>query len=56
MADTKVFTDGLGMEGETGAAAVLYRKGRRIADLKYHLGTLADHTCMRQRQLEYCWV
>ena len=42
-ADTKVFTDGSGMEGKTGAAEVLYR-GRRIADLKYHLGTLAEHT------------
>ena len=44
MADTKVFTDGLGVEGETGAVAVLYKKGKRIADLKYHLGTLAEHT------------
>ena len=44
MADTKVFTDGSGAEGETGAVAVLYKKGKRIADLKYHLGTLAEHT------------
>ena len=39
-----MFTDGLGVEGETGAAVILYKKGKRIADLKYHLGILAEHT------------
>jgi len=36
--DIKVFTDGLGMEGKIGAAAVLYRNGRMKTKLWYKLG------------------
>jgi hypothetical protein len=43
-ADVKVYADGSGAEGGAGAAAVLYKGGRRTAALRYHLGSLADHT------------
>jgi ribonuclease HI len=44
-ADFKVFTDGSGIEGEIGAAAILYKKGRRtpITKLKAYLGHSSDH-------------
>ncbi|KAF8510315.1 hypothetical protein JB92DRAFT_2728297 [Gautieria morchelliformis] len=32
------------MEGGAGAAAVLYRGERKVAGLRYHLGTLDKHT------------
>jgi len=37
--DVKVFTDGSGMEGKIGAAAVLYRNGRMKTKLCYQLGS-----------------
>jgi hypothetical protein len=45
-AEIKIFTDGSGIGGQVGAAAVLYRKGRPNPQkiLQYHLGSLAMHT------------
>ncbi|KAF8485460.1 hypothetical protein JB92DRAFT_3131362 [Gautieria morchelliformis] len=42
--DAKVYTDGLGVDDNAGAAAVLYKQGRRTKALRYCLGLLADHT------------
>jgi hypothetical protein len=42
--DMKVFTDGSGMEGKIGAAAILYRNGRLKAKLQYNLGAQWHHT------------
>jgi len=42
--DVKVFTDGSGMEGKIGAAAVLYRNGRMKTKLRYQLGSQQQHT------------
>jgi ribonuclease HI len=43
-ADIKVYTDGSGMDGKIGAAAVLHRNGRRKAHIRYRLGTQTQHT------------
>jgi ribonuclease HI len=43
-ADVKVFTDGSGMEGRIGAAAVLYQNGRMKTRLRYQLGSQHHHT------------
>jgi hypothetical protein len=44
--EIKVFTDGSGYEGKIGAAAVMYRKGRKnpARILRYHLGSAKTHT------------
>jgi len=42
--DVKVFTDGSGMDGKIGAAAVLYRNGRLKTKLRYQLGLQKHHT------------
>jgi ribonuclease HI len=41
--DAKVYADGSGIEGNAGAAAVLYKKGRHSKTLRYCLGPLTDH-------------
>ena len=41
--DVKVFTDGSGMEGKIGAAAVLYRNGNLKTKLRYQLGSQQHH-------------
>jgi ribonuclease HI len=43
-ADVKVYADGSGIDGNVGAAAVLYKNGKRTRSLKYQLGTLKEHT------------
>lgn len=40
----KVYTDGSGYEGGTGAMAVLYKNDRIIRSLQLHLGTNTEHT------------
>ena len=44
--EIRIYTDGLGFEGNTGAAAVFYRKGVKepAKILRYHLGSLKKHT------------
>jgi ribonuclease HI len=41
---TWVYTDGSGLNGNIGAAAVLYRPNSSTAMLRYHLGTIQQHT------------
>jgi ribonuclease HI/endonuclease/exonuclease/phosphatase family metal-dependent hydrolase len=40
----QIYTDGSGIGGKVGAAAVLYRNGRKIRSVRYHLGSERDHT------------
>jgi ribonuclease HI len=42
--EIKVYTDGSIHGGKVGAAAVLYRKGRRQRELRLHLGAASEHT------------
>lgn len=42
--DVRVYTDGSDVDGGVGAAAVLYRRDRRVKTLKYHLGPSTAHT------------
>ena len=42
--DIQVFTDGSGLYGQVGAAAVMYRRGQGPRVLRYHLGSLTEHT------------
>jgi ribonuclease HI len=46
--DFKIFTDGSGYNGRTGAAAILFKKGtpQAIRSLTYHLGDLAEHSIL----------
>lgn len=40
----KIYSDGSCTDGQVGAAAVLYRNGRRKKTLRYQLGTEEEHT------------
>jgi ribonuclease HI len=42
--DLKIFTDGSGMEGNIGAAAILYRNGRMKSSIRFKLGSIQHHT------------
>lgn len=46
----KVYTDGSGYEGGTGAAAVLYKNDKTIRSLQLHLGTNTEHTVYKYEQ------
>ena len=43
-ATLKVYTDSSGQEGKAGAAAVLFKGNTLIGTLRYHLGSLEQHT------------
>jgi len=43
-ADIQVYSDGSGIEGKIGAAAVLYRDGVLQGELRFHLGSDKHHT------------
>ena len=43
-ADMWVYSDGSGIEGRAGAAAVLFHDGQEIRSLRYQLGPLTHHT------------
>ena len=40
----KVYTDGSGQDGMAGATAILYKGDTMIGALRYHLGSLEQHT------------
>ena len=42
--EVKVYSDGSIHDGQVGAAAVMYRKGKYIRSLRLHLGPAEDHT------------
>ena len=43
-AEVCVYTDGSGLDGRAGAAAVLFRDGHEMKALQYLLGPLTQHT------------
>ena len=40
---TRVYSDGLGIDGQVGAAAVLFQQDKVPRVLRFHLGTAPDH-------------
>ena len=40
----QIFSDGLGLDGRVGAAAVMYRRGQAPKVLHYNMGSLTEHT------------
>ena len=41
---TQLYSDGLGLDRQVGAAVVLFMQGEESNVLRFHLGTIADHT------------
>ena len=39
-----MYSDGSGIDGQVGEAAVLFRRNREPKVLRFHLGTATDHT------------
>ena len=42
--EVRIFSDGSGLDGRVGAAAVMYRRGREPKVLHYNMGLLTEHT------------
>ena len=42
--EVQLFSDGSGLDGSVGVAAVMYKDGREVKVLRYCLGMLTDHT------------
>ena len=41
---TQLYSDGSGLDGQVGAAVVLFIQGEEPKVVRFHLGTTADHT------------
>jgi ribonuclease HI/endonuclease/exonuclease/phosphatase family metal-dependent hydrolase len=52
-AAVQIYTDGSGIAGKVGAAAVLYRNGVKIRSLRYHLGSDKEHTVPEAEALAF---
>ena len=52
-ADVHVYSDGSGIEGMAGAAAVLFRDGQEAKSLRYQLGPLTWHTTYNAEVVRY---
>ena len=40
----QLYSDGLGLDGQVGAATVLFMQDEKPKVVRFHLGTIADHT------------
>ena len=42
--EIQLYSDGSTIEGKVGAAAVMYRGGQEVKSLRFHLGSVDEHT------------